>query len=226
MQELSQAADLENKRPSAPHIFRSNIMCRCPSYLRFLWLFVPLIASCGNERTTNWTGPYTPCKQHAELLKHDAMDLGVKFSTTNPELEQQFRLALSFWSEVVDMIWHEDSSSSCSIQLVDGTPEILKHTIVARSQFTDWDDFQGWIAFNPSARLTPSEMYLTAVHEIGHMLGLKHNPNARSVMYYLDLEGQEFLDPSDLALLASHHKMRLHIRAGIPVVRTDVLARN
>jgi predicted Zn-dependent protease len=52
-------------------------------------------------------------------------------------------------------------------------------------------------------------MYLTAVHEIGHMLGLKHNPSARSVMYYLDLDGSEVLDTRDLAALASHHKLRL-----------------
>ena len=194
--------------------------------LLIVWLIVPLTASFADQRTVNWTGPYSACNQHGELLKHQAMEIGVKFSTSNPELEQQFRQALTFWSEVLDMKWHEDDSSSCSLQLVDGTPDILKHTIVARSQFTDWDNFQGWIAFNPTAELTHTELYLTAVHEIGHMLGLKHNPNARSVMYYLDLEGQEYLDATDLALLASRHKMRLHIRPGIPVVQTVDVARN
>jgi hypothetical protein len=119
-----------------------------------------------------------------------------------------------------------DNTTSCAIQVVDGTPEILKRTIVARSQFTDWDNFQGWIAFNPHVDLTRTELYLTAVHEIGHMLGLKHNPSAHSVMYYLDLEGQEYLDASDLALLAERHKMRSHERARIPVVRLEDLASN
>jgi hypothetical protein len=95
------------------------------------------------------------------------------------------------------------------MQLVDGTPAILKISIVARSQFTEWDNFQGWIAFNPRAPLTNSELYLTAVHEIGHMLGLKHNPSVHSVMYYLDLEGFEVLDHTDLAMLAGHHKLRV-----------------
>jgi hypothetical protein len=197
-------------------------------YLRLitLWVLIPLTASFADQRTVNWTGPYTSCNQHSELLKRDALDLGVKFSTSNPELEQQFRQALTFWAEVLDMKWHEDNSSSCSIQLVDGTPDILKRSIVARSQFTDWDNFQGWIAFNPTAPLNRTELYLTAVHEIGHMLGLKHNPNARSVMYYLDLEGQEYLDNTDLALLASRHKMRLRTKDRIPVVKTEDLARN
>jgi hypothetical protein len=194
--------------------------------LPILWMLIPLTVSFGDQRTSNWTGPYSACDQRGELLKHQAMDIGVKFSTSNPELEGEFRQALTFWSEVLDMKWHEDPTSSCSIQLVDGTPEILKRSIVARSQFTDWDNFQGWIAFNPTAGLTRTEMYLTAVHEIGHMLGLKHNPNARSVMYYLDLEGQEYLDATDLALLAARHKVRMHVRPGVPVVRNVDLASN
>ena len=41
------------------------------------------------------------------------------------------------------------------------------------------------------------------------MLGLKHNPSAHSVMYYLDLEGTEVLDQSDLERLATRHKLRV-----------------
>ncbi len=194
--------------------------------LIILWMVIPITASFADQRTANWTGPYTSCDQHAELLKHEPMDIGVKFSTTSPELQEEFRRALSFWSQVLDMKWHEDKTSSCSIQLVDGTPEILKRTIVARSQFTDWDNFQGWIAFNPTAQLTRLELYLTAVHELGHMLGLKHNPNSHSVMYYLDLEGPEYLDASDLAALASRHKLRSGIHPGLAVVTNQTIARN
>lgn len=199
---------------------------RLYSRLAILGILLPLTAAPADQPITNanWTGPYTACRQHGELLKRGYMDIGVKFSTTNPELEYAFRMALSFWAEVLDMSWHEDDSSNCSIQLVDGTPEILKSTIVARSQFTDWDNFQGWIAFNPKVRLNSNEMYLTAVHEIGHMLGLKHNSSARSVMYYLDLEGQEYLDTADIALLSSRHKMRFDAHERIPVVRTESIA--
>jgi len=142
-------------------------------------------------------------------MKRNPMNLGVKISTSNPVLAHEFREALTFWSTVVDMQWHEDDSESCAMQLVDGTPAILKTSIVARSQFTEWDNFQGWIAFNPRAPLTNMELYLTAVHEIGHMLGLRHNPSVHSVMYYLDLEGTEVLDQTDLATLAVRHKLRV-----------------
>jgi hypothetical protein len=165
-------------------------------------------ANLSDQRPSNWDGKFTPCNQRSELLKNGAMNLGVKISTSNKLLGREFRMAMNFWAQVLDMHWHEEDSNSCAVQLVDGTPAILKSSIVARSQFTEWDNFQGWIAFNPKAPLTPIEMYLTAVHEIGHMLGLKHNPSTKSVMYYLDLEGTEVLDQSDIATLASHHKLR------------------
>jgi hypothetical protein len=186
-------------------------MLRTSAAIRIIALLpvLTLPVSFADQRTANWEGDYPPCNQRYELLKHEQMNLGVKISTSNPVLAQQFRQAMNFWSHVVDLRWHEDDTNSCAMQLVDGTPEILKMSIVARSQFTEWDNFQGWIAFNPKAPLTSDELYLTAVHEIGHMLGLKHNPSVHSVMYYLDLEGTEVLDSSDLATLAGRHKLRV-----------------
>jgi hypothetical protein len=186
-------------------------MLRISATIRIAAL-VPVLTlpvSFADQRTANWTGDFPPCNQRFELLKRDPMNLGVKIATSNPVLAREFRQALDFWSQVVDMNWHEDESNSCAMQLVDGTPAILRTSIVARSQFTEWDNFQGLIAFNPKAPLTNSELYLTAVHEIGHMLGLKHNPSVRSVMYYLDLQGTEVLDQTDLAMLAVRHRLKV-----------------
>jgi hypothetical protein len=186
-------------------------MLRISAAIRIAAL-VPVLTlpvSLADQRTANWAGDFPPCNQRFELLKREPMNLGVKIATTNPVLAHEFRQALDFWAQIVDMNWHEDESSSCAMQLVDGTPAILKTSIVARSQFTEWDNFQGLIAFNPKAPLTSTELYLTAVHEIGHMLGLKHNPSIRSVMYYLDLQGSEVLDQTDLTILAARHKLRV-----------------
>jgi len=162
------------------------------------------------ETPANWTADYPPCNRHSELLKQGHMNLGVRLATRNPFLAEQFRRALNAWARILDLEWHEDDTENCSIQVFDGAPELFHPVVVAaRSQLPDRNDFQGWIAFNPAQALSEADLYRISVHEIGHMLGLQHSSNAMSVMYFLDLEGLEWLDPTDLAALARHHKLRI-----------------
>ena len=138
------------------------------------------------------------------------MDLAVRISTTNTVLTQQFERALDFWTGVLDLEWHEVGSEECSIQLLDGTPSVFDFCtcLSARSQFPDRAEFQGWIAFNPRVKLTRQEMFLDSVHEIGHLLGLAHNANESSVMYWLALAKSTTLNSTDLDALAARHKLR------------------
>lgn len=176
-----------------------------------LWLLVCL-GVAGGEPLANWSANYPPCNRHSELLKQGHMDLGVRVATANQFLAEQFRHAMDAWARILDLDWHEDDTQNCSIQVLDGARELFLPTpqfIVARSQLPDRLAFQGWIAFNPAQTLDEAEFYRISVHEIGHMLGLQHSSNASSVMYGLDLEGLKWLDPTDLAALASHHKLRI-----------------
>jgi hypothetical protein len=176
-----------------------------------LWLLV-FLSTLKGEVPANWTADYPPCNRHAELLKQGHMDIGVRLDTANRILAQQFRLAMDSWAIVLDLDWHEEDTQNCSIEVVDGDRGLFESAprlIVARSQFPDRLDFQGWIAFNPAQTLGETELFWTAVHEIGHMLGLPHSLNAKSVMYGLTLDGIECLDPIDLAALAAHHKLRV-----------------
>jgi hypothetical protein len=64
----------------------------------------------------------------------------------------------------------------------------------------------GSIMVNNAVNLDPWERYTTAIHEIGHLLGLRHNRNPRSVMFYLDVHQDAVLDRRDLRVLARLHK--------------------
>jgi hypothetical protein len=152
------------------------------------------------------------------------MDIGVRFDTTNPISTAALRHALRFWSTVLDITFHQEQSEDCAIALVDATPEILaKEHDVARAQFTDWENFQGWIAFDPhiSAYMSPEEIYATAVHELGHIFGLVHSSNALSVMYYLDVNEYAVLDAADLRSLGARHALRL--KNAVALVLNDSL---
>jgi len=175
-----------------------------------LWLCSSLFVYAG-EAPGNWTGNYAPCNQHFELLKHDRMNIGVRFSTANHQVAFEFARALDFWAAIVDMNWYKDDGRNCSIQLVHGNASLLKHAEVARAQFPEARSFQGWIAFNSSTNLSEADFFFTAVHEIGHLFGLPHNPHAFSVMYFLRLDGPVFLDELDLATLCGRHKLRLAV---------------
>ncbi len=174
-----------------------------------LWLFVCVCVAAG-QTASNWISNYPPCNRHTELIRTGHLDLGVRVATANPFLAKQFRRAMDSWASILDLDWHEDDTENCSIQLVDGKRDLFQSSaIAARSQLPDRLAFQGWIAFNPAKTLSETELYRIAAHEIGHMLGLQHNSNAMSVMYGFDLESVEWLDATDLAALATHHKLRI-----------------
>jgi len=161
----------------------------------------------------NWTSPDAPCAKYDELRKTVLGDIGVKIDVTG-EWADGFRRALTFWNMVLAANFYEETRlDDCSIRIIYGGPDIVGDVIVARSQATDRDNFRGKIAVRPiaSQELSSSVTYAAAVHEIGHMLGLKHNTSANSVMYYLGLDGTEALDAEDILNLSWRHKVRPEI---------------
>jgi hypothetical protein len=151
------------------------------------------------------------------------MHLGVRIAVANPRLAAATRRALYFWSEILDMTWYkEDDPKACAIGVVDGLPDLFDDGPAAKAQFPDWAGFEGLMAFDPRAveALTPQEMYLVAVHELGHLWGIeKHNTNVHSIMYFQNPNPDMVLDRNDLTRLRAHHALLSHAPpAPIPVV--------
>ena len=180
---------------------------RVPKRVMILCLTIAF-TTWASEPPGAWTGPYPQCDGYAEVLKREPMNLGVRFSTSNPKLTVAFARAMSFWGSILEMNWHEENSRACAIQVIDGDLSLFRPGEVARAQFPGTPAFQGWIAFNPSVSLPANDLFLTAVHELGHLLGLPHSSNPSSAMYFLALDGPVFLDSADLAALAARHRLR------------------
>jgi hypothetical protein len=179
---------------------------------RFVCLGLVFAGLATAETVGNWRANFPPCKQHSELLKRGSMNLGVRVATANPILAEEFRAAMDFWAKVLDLEWHEESTQNCSIEVVDGERWLFEpepENMAARSQFPDRRDFQGWIAFNPTVSLDRMESYRVSVHEIGHILGLRHSTHIKSLMYGFDVDDSQLLDLADLASLADRHKLRI-----------------
>jgi hypothetical protein len=160
----------------------------------------------------NWRANFPPCKQHSELLKRGPMNLGVRIATSNPVLAEEFRAAMDFWAKILELEWHEERTQNCSMEVIDGERWLFEpepENMAARSHLPDRRGFEGWIAFNPAVALNRMESYRISVHEIGHILGLRHSLNVKSLMYGFDLDDSQSLDPADLALLAERHKLRI-----------------
>jgi hypothetical protein len=161
---------------------------------------------------TNWTGPYKPCLNSTELRKTGHMSIGVRYDISDRIIIQQFHRAFDFWAKLLDADLHDDQSTSCAIAIVEGTDDVLLHsrTIAARAQLPDRLNFQGWIAVDPRAStyLAGDEAIAIWIHEIGHLLGLKHNPSPSSVMFCVDVDGSSQLDSQDLRAIAAQHALR------------------
>jgi hypothetical protein len=140
------------------------------------------------------------------------MSIGVRYDISDRVVIQQFHRAFDFWAKLLDAEFHDDQSTSCAIAIVDAGDALLQHigTIVARAQFPDRLNFHGWVAVDPMARtyLADDEAVAIWIHEIGHLLGLKHNPSPSSIMFCVDVDGSSRLDSKDLRAIASQHALR------------------
>jgi hypothetical protein len=176
-----------------------------------LALLALLAFSCLAQQP-NWAGPYKPCLNNAELKKAGHMTIGVRYDIADRVVIQQFRRAFAFWAKLSDADFRDEQSTCCAVTIVDGTKAVPPHNtaIVARAQFPDRLNFQGWIAVDPrvGSYLADDEAIAIWIHEIGHLLGLKHNPSATSVMYCVDADQSSKLDSADFRALTLLHALR------------------
>ena len=163
----------------------------------------------------NWMGPYEPCRNSAELKGTGHLHIGVRYDVSDPVVIQQFHEAFEFWSKVLDADFYDEQSTACAVAIVEGTNTLLGDLVVARAQLPDRSNFEGWIAVERTAGpyLPFGDAIATWIHEIGHLLGLKHSSSPASLMYFIDVDSASRLDSADLRALSRLHTLRGGMRA-------------
>jgi hypothetical protein len=132
----------------------------------------------------NWSTPDEPCAKYNDLKKYALGDIGVKIDVSDPAWAAAFRRALVFWNKILDVNFYEEKNiHACALRITDGPPAMFEGNYTAFAQSADLDGFEAKIVVLPQVPFTPSATFVNAVHEIGHVVDLRHNPDPRSVMY-------------------------------------------
>lgn len=132
----------------------------------------------------NWSTPDEPCAKYKDLKKYALADIGVKIDVSDPAWAAAFRRALVFWNKILDVNFHEQKNiNACALRITDGSLWMFEGGYTAFAQSADLDGFEGKIVVLPQVPFSPAARFVNAVHEIGHVVDLRHNPDPRSVMY-------------------------------------------
>jgi hypothetical protein len=141
-------------------------------------------SSPSSSMRVNWSTSDKPCANYNDLKKYALGDIGVKIDVSDPAWAAAFRRALVFWNKVLDVNFYEEKNiNACALRITDGPLVMFGGGFTAFAQFTDLDGFEAKIVVLPQVPLSPAGKFVNAVHEIGHIVDLKHNPDPKSVMY-------------------------------------------
>ena len=141
-------------------------------------------SSPSSPKLVTWSTSDKPCANYNDLKGYALGDIGVKIDVSDPAWAAAFRRALVFWNKVLDVNFHEEKNiNACALRITDGPLVMFGGGHTAFAQFTDLDGFEAKIVVLPQVPLSPAGKFVNAVHEVGHIVDLRHNRDPKSVMY-------------------------------------------
>ncbi len=127
------------------------------------------------------------------------------------DIPPQYRNAvvqgILYWNTITDrnIFVIVEGGGEPSLDIAPGSVLVVFSTLPIGYLGVTWDDadiFTGYVdnslvIFN-AFQYSESEMWKTAVHEFGHVLGLEHDDDIRSVMYFESNSQQDRVEPEDI----------------------------
>lgn len=167
----------------------------------------------GYQPAERWVAPFMYCSNSLDLLKQNPGPIGVRFDNVSPIIIQQFHEAFAFWNHILDIEFYDDNTESCAIEVFGS--DLPDDDLVGIAQFPDNPMYQGQILVNAAATsdLTYNNYVLAWIHELGHILCLRHNTNSNSIMYRRLLRNTSFqMVPSSFGILDNQDIKKLQMR--------------
>jgi Matrixin len=160
-----------------------------------------------------WLFPHPYCHEYKQLLSHEPMNIGVRFDTRDPHVVAIFEAELDRLAETVALTWRVDQSHNCALEVRELPLRKRKanrqgYIQSGGAHIGGTRNFDGRLYYHPALAHQP-DLPESFRHELGHLMGLQHNPSVDSIMYWLTFSGRgtEF-DQRDLAALSQRHKLR------------------
>jgi hypothetical protein len=150
------------------------------------------------------------CRAYNDLLTTDHLNVRVKLDQVSEVDAWAMKEALKYSATILDMsVVVDNDPQSCNLELIYATDESdrLAWTIMPHS-----DGFNATISYNTSHPVKAGTLVAILIHEFGHLLGLCHTRDRRSIMYYR-VDSSEAADgsrltPRDIEEVGKLHALR------------------
>jgi len=152
-----------------------------------------------------------PCRAYEDLLTTGHLTIRVKLDQVNQGDAWAMKQALNYWATILDISVAVDNDvRSCNLELLetDDSTNRIAYTIMPH-----YEGFNGVIAYNTHKRVAAGTLVAILIHECGHIFGLCHTRDRRSVMYYR-VDGSQIVNGArlrehDIEEVGKLHELRI-----------------